>query len=733
MTPAADSRPVMRRPGEGPPSLRERIAARPDPLVTLLLGAILAAVAFSTGGGGALDATTVPEIVLTLLGAVTVAVATVLAPPGQRLWGGITLALFAALAALTAISITWSIDPASSWNAANLLFAYLGTFAAAIALVRISPRRWAAVVGAVVLATVVVCGWSLLSKVFPALTDSDVGRLRAPFDYWNSVGLMAVLGMPGCLWLGTRRDGHAALRGLAIPALTLLLTAMILSFSRGAVIVTVLTLVLWVAIVPLRLRSAAALICAALPTIVLGVWAASNDSLTQDGLPDDVRVSAGHEFGLLLLTVSILALLAGLAYAFATSRAQMPPANRRNVGAVLLVLVALVPVAGIGKLATSDRGVGGSVSHVWSQLTDPNAIPPSNDPSRLTSAGSLRARYWDDALKIWRYARWSGVGADAYDTARAPIQADRLRAGHAHGYVFQTIADLGIVGIGVNALLLLSWLVAASRSTGLRPRRRYGAWLLAVLRSPTVRLPLERREPVPWTPERVGLVTLLLTAVAFGAHSAIDWTWFIPGNAVVGLFAAAWVAGRGPLVANAAEAATATATPRRRRSQIAAPTRLALATMVVLAGLVGAWTIWQPLRSQNADFAAYDAQASNHLQDARADAQHAIDLNPLWIDPRVTLAGIQESQGRADEAVATLEHTVALQPASSQAWLALGDLLIRQRDFSRGLGAFAAAVFLDPRNPAVQTELAKAQQAAQTAGAAPSTTSSTPPASTTAP
>ena len=33
--------------------------------------------------------------------------------------------------------------------------------------------------------------------------------------------------------------------------------------------------------------------------------------------------------------------------------------------------------------------------------------------------------------------------------------------------------------------------------------------------------------------------------VVFGAHSLVDWTWFVPGTAVPALLCAAWVAGRG--------------------------------------------------------------------------------------------------------------------------------------------------------------------------------------------
>ena len=70
-----------------------------------------------------------------------------------------------------------------------------------------------------------VCGWALLTKVFPGAlaADETYARLREPFGYWNAVGLMAALGVLPLLWLAARRSGHAAVNALAWPALGLLL------------------------------------------------------------------------------------------------------------------------------------------------------------------------------------------------------------------------------------------------------------------------------------------------------------------------------------------------------------------------------------------------------------------------------------------------------------------------------------------------------------------------------
>ncbi|MDW5593627.1 tetratricopeptide repeat protein [Conexibacter stalactiti] len=700
-------------------SPRARLGAHPDLPVTLALAALIVAISFTAAGGSSLHKTTAPEIALTLIGTAAVALAALLSPAGRPLWGGVTVLLFGALTALTAISITWSVAPSDSWLAANLTLAYFAAFAGAAALVRIAAGRWAAILGGVVLAALVISGWALLVKVFPSLEGVDTGtaRLRAPYSYWNAVGLMAVIGIPGCLWVGARRDGHAALRALSVPALTLLLTAMLLAYSRGALLATLLVIALWFAIVPLRLRGAAMLLAAGAGTLVVGLWSFGNDGLAKDGVPLDVRADAGHDLGLLLLTVLIVTLGAGLALAFATSKGQWPRERRQALGGVLLVLVALLPVAAVGKLALSDRGLTGSVKFHWNELTDPDAAQPGNDPGRFGSAGGVRARYWDDAFTLWKWndrTRWAGVGADGYRSARRALQRDRLRAGHAHGYVPQTLADLGLSGLLVNLLLLVAWLAAVARATALLPRRKLGAWAVAAARSRDRGTPVPRRPAADWTPERIGLVTLAVTAIGFGVHSAVDWTWFVPGTAVAGLICAGWVAGRGPL----ADPPPPARLPGAWRSK-ATRVRLALAAAIVLIGLAGAWTIWQPLRASNVNEDAQTELDAGRLPQALSTARDAHAIDPLSVEPLFTIADVLAAQGRAPEAVRVAQEAVELQPANPDTWIRLSEQQLAQNDVAAALQSALAAAYLDRFSPVVQGLLTDVRARAGIPAAAP--------------
>jgi cytochrome c-type biogenesis protein CcmH/NrfG len=230
---------------------------------------------------------------------------------------------------------------------------------------------------------------------------------------------------------------------------------------------------------------------------------------------------------------------------------------------------------------------------------------------------------------------------------------------------------------------------------------------LARTRDTRARPALRAGGPASGTPERIGLITLATTAIAFGVHSAVDWTWFVPGTALAGLLCAAWVAGRGPFD----EPATARpALPRRAAGWSAARGRVALAALVVVAGLAGAWAVWQPQRSVAADDAALTELSAGRPQQAIADARDAAARDPLSVDPLQTLAAAQTALGDLAAARATLQRAVRLQPANPQTWLWLGQFELAHGNARRALRLLGAAIYLDPQGPEAQSAYAQAQQ-----------------------
>ena len=218
----------------------------------------------------------------------------------------------------------------------------------------------------------------------------------------------------------------------------------------------------------------------------------------------------------------------------------------------------LAVLACAGALAASHRGLTGSISHSFHTLTNTHAPVPPNTPGRLTAIGSVRARYWNEALKIFQAHPVLGAGARSYGTARLRYRTEDLEAKDAHGFVVQTLSDLGLVGLALALALLAAWIAAAGRPT--HPfNRRWTSWRelkrtgwqgigwRAIGDPPTAtdgRSEIDRRS---YSAERIGMLSMLCLVVVFGVHSTVDWTWFVPGDACVALLCAGWLAGRGPL------------------------------------------------------------------------------------------------------------------------------------------------------------------------------------------
>jgi hypothetical protein len=639
-----------------------------------LVCGVLCLLTFYAKGGGRLETMTATEMGLTIGGGVLFAASVLTLPARQRRYGSWTLGLMLALTALTALSIAWSVAPDDSWRDASRMLAYSAVLAGSIALVRLFASRWTAILAGITLAATVVCAYGLVTKVFPSgLPANAPARLQEPFGYWNALGLTAAMGVIGCMWLGARRRGHALLSAMAYPACGVLLLTLLLAYSRGALVALAGGAVLWLAIVPLRLRGAAVLLTGMVGAGVVAGWDFSQSALSDENVALAQRTAAGHELGALALVMVVVLALAGIALTFFTSRQAPSPRTRRRAGIVLWALVGLAVLALVAGLAHSHRGLTGSVSHAVSALTNPNAKPPPNTPGRLTAVASVRARYWQEALQIFSAHPALGAGAEGYATARLRYRKETLVVTHAHGFIVQTLADLGIVGLLIALALLGSWIFEARRPT--RPLNR---------------------PPGTYTPERVGLLSMLCIVVVFGIHSLIDWTWYIPGDACVALLCAGWLAGRGPLQPAAAPAEAESPRWHLRGGRELDP-RLVLAGAVVLAALLVAWTQWQPQRSEEAREQALALAEAGQRRASVEAARTAVSRDPVSAEARFGLAAVQEAAGLSARARATLQETVKLQPSNPQAWVELARYDLKTRPHA-ALKEFQAAVYLNPES-----------------------------------
>lgn len=669
---------------------------------TLLTAGVVCFITFLAKGGLNLESMTTTEIALTLASGLVAAGAIVFTPaarslvegPKHGLW---PVGLLFAFTALSVLSIVWSVQPDESFQDAGRMLACGAVFGASVALVRLAPDRWPAILGGLALAAVVVCGYALASKVFPGkLAPANMyARLEEPYGYWNALGLTAAMGAICCMWLGARRAGHVLLSALAYPAMGVMLVTLMLAYSRGALVALAIGLALWLCVVPLRLRGAAVLIVGALGAGAVVGWAFTKHALDTDNVALGERAAAGHQLGVLLVAMVLLLTLAGIAIGFLTGRRPPSRAARSRAGAVLLALLALVLVVGGGALAHSHRGFTGSISHAADALTNPNAKPPPNTPGRLTAVASVRARYWKEALQIFDAHPVVGAGAGGYETARLRYRTATLEVKHAHGFVVQTLADLGVIGLVLALALLGTWMAAAGRAT--HPfNRRWTSWR-AWLDIGTAAGPGWRHSPEPYTPERIGLLSMLCLVVVFGAHSLVDWTWYVPGNAFVALLCAGWLAGRGPLGAQSTESGVQG--PRSLRE--VSPMRVGIAVSAVIAALLAAWSQWQPQHSSDASQEAL-ALLARDPRGALAKAQTGVSRDPLSVQALFTLATVQRAAGEPALAKATLQRAVRLQPSNPQTWLTLARYDLSSEP-AAALKELQAAIYLNPESIAPES------------------------------
>jgi Flp pilus assembly protein TadD len=684
---AAPARPA------GPPFVATLARVASQSWLALAVAAAITAVCFGategieTTDGIGLVPNTVVQMSFTIGAGVLVAAAAAFRSKGTgRLWGlGCAAALFA-LAIYTAFSLIWSVDPANSWIEANRTFAYAATFAGAVAAVRLVGHRWRSVIAGVLLATIAVSIYALASKVFPASLDaSDVyARISQPFGYWNAVGVTAALGVVPCLWLGARREGHGVLNALAAPALTALIVTLMLSYSRGALVAAIVGAALWFVFVPLRLRALAVLAVGGLAAAPVVIWTYRQPLLTDDHVVLGSRTFWGHRLGVVLVAALIAAFVAAILLRFAAERWPLTAASRRRLGIAVLVALALVPFAVVGVLAHSQRGFTGSISHGWNTLTNPNATQPVTNPGRLVDASNDHALYWSYALDVFRTSPAFGAGAGAYPIADQRFMTGPALAMQAHSYVFQTLADLGIVGLALSLLLAGAWLAGARRAIG----------------------PLRPRAPGADVAERIGMVTLAAVVVTFTIHSATDWTWFVPGDAIVALWCAGWVVGRGPV---------AVRMPRLslRAASAARPLAIVAAVVALAIGFATAWAQWQPLRSEQAadagNIALGNAQTAlsnretatgqRELAIARQDELTAISRNPLDITPLSALGYVYAFAGQDKLAHATFLREVRLQPSNTNAWQDLAQYYSAVGNYAGATDALGTALYLAPQQP----------------------------------
>jgi tetratricopeptide (TPR) repeat protein len=648
---ATQSRSRARPPArQSPPSGSVAAALTAPGYAGWLLIGVFAAIAYAAFADGAAAVPEESHVQLALAAAVLlagigVAVGELGAARAPLAWAG--TGSIAGFALYCALSVQWSLAPDLSWVAANRAAEYAALVVVVLLAapsVRAAPAK---ALAALITLALAVSLYALGGKLFPELSvgpinldhASQFARLRAPLGYWNALGVLLSMAAPACLWVAAQPARRPSLRIGALVGLELMLVTIALTYSRGALLALAAAALVIVAFGEQRLRAAAAALLALAAAAAPVAYAFSRDALSRDGVAAADRAGDGAQLAL-ILAVSMIALV-GVAVILLRNEPELRFSRRRRAGLRRLgaLVAAVVAIAAVGALASTERGLGGSVSHEWQQFRRPVGI--GNDPGRLLSSnGSNRWIWWREAAGAFSDRPVAGWGAGSFPIIHDRYREYQTQVRSAHNVPLQFLAEGGVIG----ALLALGGVgllfAAAIRTTRAKPS------------------------------ERGARVALLAAGAAWGVHCLVDWDWEIPAVtltalAALAIAAAPWREGRRWLDPHPPA-------DRRRRlnESLSVPVGIAAAVIAIAIAVSAELPALAEHRRLDAltRAAAADPGDRGALEAAAEEAASAHDLNPLDEDALFAAASLQQRLGNPGEAQSLLQQAARGHPDDYRVW-----------------------------------------------------------------
>lgn len=422
------------------------------------------------------------------------------------------LALLAAFAVWTLTSAAWSDAPARALLEFDRVLLYilaLGFFG----MVGAGRGRLDWGMRGLAAGATVICVGALITRVAPDLwpiaANVHADRLSFPLTYWNALGLIAAVGLVACVHLAAGEREPRLARVLGAAATPVLAATLLLTFSRGSlVLVPVGVLIYAVAARPRWLLTALAAIVPPMAVVLVATFRA--DLLATDDFDSAAAIAQGHDLALVVL---LCVLGAGLVRALLTPIDARLAALRRPAPSWRAKLIATaVSVVALGGLALA-MSVPERVDAQWDRFVAGDVVDAeaaADTRSRLTDAGNNgRLDHWEVAVDSWRTEPLIGTGAGTYQLLWARERPYGFTVNDGHSLYVEVLGELGIVGfvlvVGAIAAMLAG---VARRISG--PQRHVHA---AVLAAGTV----------------------------WAIHAGIDWDWEMPA-VTLWLFALAGLA-----------------------------------------------------------------------------------------------------------------------------------------------------------------------------------------------
>ncbi len=441
----------------------------PGVVLALGAGAVTVYLAFNSGGFFAQQPAAVAIVLLlVLIGRVLF-----VARPARGSSRSLQLAVggLAAFAIWTLLSSRWSAGPSRALISFDRVLLYLVAVvvwgSAGGELWRV---RW--LLRGLALAIVGVAGAALITRLLPDVWPIDYislsARLSYPLTYWNSLGLLAALGVVICVGLTCDESEPRIVRVLGAAATPILSCALLLTLSRAAIGAGVLgVLVLVVLGRPRGLPSGLVVSVVTSGIALVTTWHADlvvSDKVNQMGFIIDQSATPagraqGHHVALILGFCVVAAALvrAILLRADDVMSKIRLSAHARRLGAVVAVGVAIAALLG-GALAVNlsgqyNRFLGASKSGARASGGRNLLLDPTNDG---------RVAQWQIAIDQFKATPLRGSGAGTYVLDEDLRQKQSGGVNNAPLYP-EVLAELGIVGIFWLSLAIIAIVVGVAR------------------------------------------------------------------------------------------------------------------------------------------------------------------------------------------------------------------------------------------------------------------------------
>ncbi len=464
----------------------------PFVLMALLPGALTVFLGFNAGGYFAGEPAFVAIVLLVVLAARLL----LADDPSEGIGRGLLVAAsgLALFALWTLISGSWSdapgralleFDRALMYLVALVLFGSLGGGTERL--------RW--MIRGVALAAVVVCAAGVVTRLLPGIWaiefPSLTPRLNYPVTYWNALALLAAIGLILCFGMTASERESRVVRVLSSAAMPLLAATILLTLSRGGILVAIIGLVV-LALVGHPRGLLSGVVAGGAAAVVAVVFTYRSDLV----LSAEPFTRAAREQGETLAVVIGLCMAAAAGLRMLTLRLddrlagiELAQHARRRIltAGVAAVMAALVATA-----------VAVDLPRQYDRFVNAKTVAASVDPrGRLSDPSSNgRVTQWRVAFAQFERTPLRGTGAGTYEITWNQHRPDPGLVRDGHTLYLEVLSELGLVGLAFIMVAVLAILV------GIALRLR--------------------------GPNRALYATVFAVAVGWAIAAGIDWHWEMP-------------------------------------------------------------------------------------------------------------------------------------------------------------------------------------------------------------